>query len=229
MIVWLASYPRSGNTFFRVLLKQWCGMTTYSVYDDPDLVEMGAGDTVGHAVLPDSIEELRESSETFFVKTHELPSDDSHALYLVRDGRDAIVSHARYIVENWASDHLPKEGDFTAVLKEVIRADDGNWHKHFGGWGNHVMAWARRPNTQVARFEDLIDDPITTTKRVLNPFGISMESDTGVPTFEELHEKWPKFFRKGQTGSWRQEMPWTVHRLFWKHHAEAMRLLGYDR
>ena len=36
VIVWLASYPRSGNTFLRIVLHRLYGVPTYSVYDDDD-------------------------------------------------------------------------------------------------------------------------------------------------------------------------------------------------
>ena len=35
MIVWLASYPRSGNTFLRMVLHFVYGQKTYSLYNDP--------------------------------------------------------------------------------------------------------------------------------------------------------------------------------------------------
>ena len=32
MIIGVASYPRSGNTFFRLVLNRLCSLPTYSVY-----------------------------------------------------------------------------------------------------------------------------------------------------------------------------------------------------
>ena len=43
MIVWLASYPRSGNTFLRVVLHNVYGVSTYSVYEDNDPVAQRVG------------------------------------------------------------------------------------------------------------------------------------------------------------------------------------------
>ncbi len=52
MIVWLASYPRSGNTFFRVILNSIFDIKTYSIYDDKG--DIGAdektSETVGHEI-----------------------------------------------------------------------------------------------------------------------------------------------------------------------------------
>ena len=38
MLVWLASYPRSGNTFSRIALNRLYGFTTTTGYDDNDPV-----------------------------------------------------------------------------------------------------------------------------------------------------------------------------------------------
>lgn len=225
MLVWVASYPRSGNTFLRVLLKHLYGHSTYSVYGDPVLREMGADEAVGHETLMTPIDELKTSEEIVFVKTHELPDDDSPALYLVRDGRDAVVSHARYRLSFVKPINLPGGGDFKAVLKDVITNEE-----HFGGWGRHVTSWTKRGNLSTVRFEDLVADPIATLARGVDDLGLSLERIAGeAPSFEELHSKWPRFFRKGQSGSWREEMPWRLHRIFWKRHGHAMRLLGYQR
>src|SRR5262245_9850273 len=96
MIVWLASYPRSGNTFLRIVLHRVYGPPTYSIYDGDDPVAQRVGpELVGYRPKPLRRSELVASDELFFVKTHKRrKADDSPAIYLVRDGRDAVVSHA---------------------------------------------------------------------------------------------------------------------------------------
>ena len=34
MVVWIASYPRSGNTLLRMLIRYGFGMSTFSVFDE---------------------------------------------------------------------------------------------------------------------------------------------------------------------------------------------------
>src|SRR5690348_17690471 len=99
MIIWLASYPRSGNTFYRILLNHLFGVSTQSVYNDPLFEERPElSELVGHAHNDRSLHELASSPRAYFVKTHELPNCDTYpAIYLVRDGRDALVSYAHYI------------------------------------------------------------------------------------------------------------------------------------
>ena len=53
MIVWLASYPRSGNTFLRLVLHRLFGVPTYSVYEDHDPVALRVGpELVGYRRKP---------------------------------------------------------------------------------------------------------------------------------------------------------------------------------
>jgi hypothetical protein len=97
MIVWLASYPRSGNTFLRALIARAFRTNTLSVYSEDrktvcELALTQSGAESSSSVTAAQIDELRADSNIHFVKTHELaatlPSYD-YCVYLVRDGRDA--------------------------------------------------------------------------------------------------------------------------------------------
>src|SRR5690242_6425767 len=128
MIIWLASYPRSGNSLFANLIKHHLEIPLYSIYsidkrtDDQD-------DMYIH-LNPVDLQAAKQSRDLFFVKTHELPTDDAPAIYVVRDGRDAIVSYAHYIIDNRINLPLPPPQDpFTWALDILINSSD-----QFGGW-----------------------------------------------------------------------------------------------
>ena len=134
MIVWLASWPRSGNTLLRIKFQQAFGLDTWSIYDDTTDIGADAetAKIVGHRSHGMSREEFirvaMELPDTFFVKTHELPSDDSPAIYVVRDGRSAVVSWRHYCES------------FTEVVPSLEAAIRGaEWP---GSWSQHVRAWA---------------------------------------------------------------------------------------
>jgi len=117
MIVWLASFPRSGNTFFRIVLHALYGINTYSGFLSGDDIEndLGRTDITGHGKLPHSelysgsektkhwLNKLESDSEVYFIKTHALPSQvcnsKARAILLVRDGRDAGISFAHYLID----------------------------------------------------------------------------------------------------------------------------------
>lgn len=236
MIVWLASYPRSGNTFFRILLNNVYGVKTFSVHDDPLLEQIGVADIVGHEKLPDDINALRESSETHFVKTHRLPEpgDVSPAVYIIRDGRDALVSHAKYVLSFQKKKTVLKSvaaalgyDDFPRTLRKLIVEEP-----RYGGWGGHARKWLDQRGeapAAVARYEDLLEAPQREVERSLTEVGVRLEAltDGKVPDFAALQARSPEFFRKGKTGSWREEMPPELQELFLIEHGDVMRRFGY--
>jgi hypothetical protein len=185
MIIWIASYPRSGNNFTRRLLERSYGIKTYAIYDEPRQPKI-------------DVEMARNAEETYLVKTHDLPEDDSPALYLVRDGRDALVSYAHFAYVHETASHPDSRTRLllhTSYLRyrliwkfrrrqhnqpltfpkysikfrtqRVNPATSQELHtilhklivynKSFGGWGPNVLAWIQRETpTQVIKFEDLI-------------------------------------------------------------------------
>jgi len=218
MIVWLASYPRSGNTFLRIVLKNLYGLGTYSVYNDPALDRLGISDVVGHIALPrGKIAELQGDREVHFVKTHELPpSGADPSIYLVRDGRDALVSYAHYLgrVEG-------KPGDFEQRLAETIAGDCP-----FGRWSDHVVAWLdNAAPTAVIKYEDLVADPPGIVRAALAHVGLEQIApvrSAGLPEFGELHSRAPAFFRKGKPGQWKAEMSPSLRRHFWRWNSSGI-------
>ena len=155
MLVWVASFPRSGNTFLRIILYRLYGIRTSTVYDVDGVAERLGKDLIGFTDRSGSLAELRASDETHFIKTHrqrdaDVDENDS-AICLVRDGRDALVSWARQ-----ASEQDP--ASYEAELRERIlrRSAVGT-----GSWENNVLSWLQppAPHRIMLRYEDLIHDP----------------------------------------------------------------------
>src|SRR5262249_46293848 len=169
-------------------------------------------------------DEFRRGRETFFVKTHDLPLDDSPAVYLVRDGRDALVSYAHFV--RTYEPAVAKGRAFDEVLRILIKSRD-----HFGGWSGNVLAWCERSEagrTVYIRYEDLVQKPLGLLEGVMRRLGVQLRaSGTSPPDFADLHRRWPEFFRRGTTGAWRSEMSEELHRHFWQHHGDTMHWLGY--
>ena len=232
MVVWIASYPRSGNTLLRMLIRYGFGMSTFSVFDEP---LNRAAQVIGHESLPDSPNELAKRAELFFVKTHRI--SDAHtshpAIYVVRDGRDSLVSCAHYQLTYGGTRlgrSMLRRGParlqhvaFRRALRKMV------FDHRFGGWSMNVTAWHERDAaTAVVRFEDLIRDPMGQAAAALAELDLPLEDTTdAMPSFESLQTRWPGFFRRGRTGSWRDEMPKDIQGLFWQRHGSAMRALGY--
>ncbi|MEI6310672.1 MAG: glycosyltransferase [Bacteroidota bacterium] len=226
MKLWLASYPRSGNTFLRNVLFQCYGLesstyhheTTYALEDNYDRFDL--------------------------VKTHllptELPEQYKHLpkVYLIRDGRDAVLSMAHH-----KKDLIDIGSTFEDNLQEIIIAAKGT---HFGGWSTNVKAWVEAADI-IIRYEDLIQDPIKEVERIRAIYPLPEPDRTKLPTFHQLKEGQAQYgsgkfhnltgedektfsnknFRKGKAGAWKEEMNDFQAHLFWNYHGTVMQQMGY--
>ena len=139
-ITWLASYPRSGNTYLRTILFNCFGIKTASIYPN----DLGGNkileNFVGH------IEHNQNKTITFqkgsipIIKTHKLNQDDNRSIYIIRDGRAASVS-----LWNFYGKKIP--------IKDIILG-----HHRFGTWKDHLISWnpLKRPNTLLIKYEDIL-------------------------------------------------------------------------
>ena len=228
MITWLASYPRSGNSFARIGLFCLFGIRSRTIYpadDDARTIDK----IIGKPVPEMTAAEMAASPESFFAKTHELPGGEPlPAIYFVRDGRDALVSYAHYILhEEHGASPASNHELFLQTLQDLIIGKE-----RFGGWASHIRAWTQRNTpTSLIRFEDLIADPGKELRRALVTVGEIPPVQTGasVPVFENMHEVVPWFFRRGRVGAWRTEMPLYLQELFWRLHGDLMHELGYEK
>lgn len=226
MKLWLVSYPRSGNTFFRNVLHACYGIESSTYHHETTYA-------------------LEENFDTYdIVKTHllphELPSHLKHVpkVYIVRDGRDALVSMAHH-----KKDLIDIHSDFNGNIQEITLAAAGS---HFGGWSQHVDAWIIAADI-IIRFEDLIANPIQEIERIRAIFSLPEPDITKLPQFASLQQgnaaygsgKYhnitgddvssfsKKNFRKGKVGSWKEELTEFEHDLFWNYHGDTMLRMGY--
>jgi hypothetical protein len=221
MLIWLASYPRSGNTFVRVVLKAAFGIETRSLSgagDDRVFSDPRVADAVGHIKSErfgaELIEEARQSSELVILKTHEPPPTADSAIYIVRDGRSAIVSYHHYLSE---IEHL--QVDMESIIEGRVYA--GSWSDHFNSWRP-----IDRPHTLFLRFEDMVARPDELVGRLSGFMGVQPLT-TGVRSFTDLHGLFPQFFRSGSDERNIREIA-PYRDLFMRRHGDLMRRLQYD-
>jgi Sulfotransferase domain len=146
-VVYLVSYPRSGNTLVREYFSILQGRAQRSVYEG-DVVD--APDTaLTHAL--DRVE---------LVKSHQIPADGSPMIYLVRDGRNATLSFL-YMAFLFGGHRYSA---LTEAYEGIWRLDGVE-----GSWASHVAEAVRQSATRKAlfvRYEDLISSPETALQRM---------------------------------------------------------------
>jgi hypothetical protein len=225
VIVWLASYPRSGNTLLRTILRQAFGMPSYSIYDDT--YDIGANPQVaalvGHEPLGMPLDRLLEERSAApgpcLLKTHDAPHparDTDLAIYVVRDGRAAAVSYLHYLHNVMRRPRV--------TLEEVILGE----HVRFGHWSDHIRMWEpdRRPRTLLVRYEDLIGTPPAAIRSIRDFTGFEPVAEWRTD-FETMRRLDPRFFRAGSNERNIAHMAGDAEDLFWQVHGDTMTAMGY--
>lgn len=223
----MSSFPRSGNTFLRIVLNRVYGVKASVIYDIDGVARRLGADLVGFTDRPARIEDLRESNDVHLVKTHRQRGNEvdemNRAICLVRDGRDSLVS--------WA--HQASEADATRFEAELTAMISRRDTVGTGSWGRNVLSWLLppAPHRVLLRYEDLTQRPRAAVERVMQAVTPQLRpaADARIPSFAELQQADDRFFRRGITGTHRDELPGELHQLFWAQpdNVAAMQLLGY--
>lgn len=227
MLVWVASYQRSGNTLTLQTLHDVFGVKRFCTIHASNLWLKGV-DRSGSYETPEELagleraelmEALRARPEPFFIKSHLLESsaDPAPALYIVRDGRDVHVSRVHFLAGRKVGDY---ELPFEVRLRELVT---------YRAWSEHVRTWrSRAAPTALVRYEELVEDPGVTVKRACEEIGVPLPEPQGeLKPFSKLQERNPIQHRRGKVGTWRREMPIEIQERFWGIHWEEMEALGY--
>lgn len=203
-IIWLASYPKSGNTWMRVFLhnllrnpkepaginslNQFClgedNAALYNQLDPRPLSSLTAADVMA---LRPKVHELltKASSDSVFVKTHNLLGEaegrplvnldcTAGVIYLVRNPLDVAISYAHH---------------FGVGINEAIEqlnfpgagtpTTDLTARQYYGTWSMHVASWTQvpLPARHVVRYEDMIEMPLETFAAVAKFLGLEPPPD----------------------------------------------------
>jgi hypothetical protein len=219
VITWLASYPRSGNTLLRTILKHSFGQVSQSIYSDQEFVHPAISEIVGQEAIGQNpfefVDQAKRQNKHLYVKTHEMPASiGQRAIYVVRDGRSCMVSCLHY-----GKDVLGK----TISLDDVIRGRAG-----WPSWSQHVGAWALsgRPYTLVVRYEDLAAGCLQTLKAISGFIGLPILRNFDI-SFDQLHALDPTFFRCGSDSTNLGRLDPAAASLFERLHGDTLRRIGY--
>lgn len=196
--VWLASYPKSGNTWVRALLHALR-------FGEPDLMEVAAAmEGVGPAPSTGlSLSDVSESEalalrraawlaadpgidELLLRKTHEawLPASDgtpacwlpgARAVYVVRDPRDVALSWAHHMGVSVA-EAIAVMRDEDARMRDASAAHGGY---RAASWSTHAASWLDQGDLPVlcVAYEQLSLDPGRELARIAAWLGVEAADD----------------------------------------------------
>ncbi|TNB48470.1 hypothetical protein FF124_09100 [Martelella lutilitoris] len=229
MIIWLVSYPRSGNTLTRSVFRHYFNLRSLSIHGDQG--DIGNNDELGELVGHQegsretiNIESLRSDSEINLIKTHDCPNQDMKPedifIHILRDGRDSIVSYFHYLRDIVAKNE--------AQLADISLQDVISGQVPFGSWGNHTMMWQefQAPKLFRFRFEEFRNDVPEFAATLAGIIGIKASTEP-FPQIEMFQRAAPNFVRSGKIGGWREEFSEPDRVLFDMFNGFAMREAGY--
>jgi hypothetical protein len=191
-LVWLASYPKSGNTWLRVFLHNFLLQpeTPHSInaLTDVSAVECAAvyfGQS-GTALTPRDVQKSRPAVHQklmalhpgpVFVKTHNAnlalhdvplctPAVTAGAIFVVRDPRDVAVSYSTYT--GLSIDEIII---FMADPRAANRGTDLQVFELLSSWSAHALSWVGANNRLLLRYEDMLANPDAAFSRVVRFLG----------------------------------------------------------
>ena len=191
-LVWLASYPKSGNTWIRAFLHNYIAnaQTPHSINNlvDVSVAEcaMAFFGTPGEILSPQETQALRPQvhrqltrlhDDLVFVKTHNAnldvhgiplctPQVTAGAIYVIRDPRDVALSYAAFTGKS-----LDEIIAFMANEGAANASDGTQVFELLSSWSRHAVSWVATPRRLLVRYEDLLTDPARGFARIVRFLG----------------------------------------------------------
>lgn len=254
-ITWLASYPKSGNTWVRFLFYH------YFYGEMPETVDLNRR-------IPDihnkgDFERARDAEPRLLVKTHwmlgpRMPHarETARAVYIVRNPRDVLLSCLNY--QRLLGALPPGFTDHQYAQVFIAAGGDPSMARFgFGTWEDNVFSWTaqRRFPVLVVRYRDLKDDAALQLRRMLDFMGEEIDDQrlrraADLSTFDRLRslearekesaggpklfvggkqemERGLMFMNKGRVGNSLASIGPTLDQLFDRRFGGAMWSMGF--
>lgn len=270
-LIWLASYPKSGNTWMRSFLHNLLidsdepanidELTRFCISEAASAHYQRRISKPWDKVTSEDVMGVRAavhadftfaSPDSVFVKTHNYLGEwfgrplinmnvTAGAIYLVRNPLDVVLS---------ASDHFGTGLDESIAMMANQAAGAAMTRRNvaelYTSWSNHVKSWTAHPSPQllVMRYEDMLESPEIAFRNVARFLGLDPPADRLARAIENSSFKTLKaveeergfaersphaksFFRKGQSGQWRDELTDAQIRRIISDHRVQMQRFGY--
>lgn len=195
-LVWLASYPRSGNTWFRVFLssvlsgnrRKELNNLEVDLYANSRIMFDELAGITSSELTNDEIRNLKpdvfqllsaETTGLLYLKTHDRffltqagkpafpPASSFGCVYIIRNPLDVAVSNARYFSKS-ADEVIASMNDPGHALHPSVNCLHPLLEEWLGDWSGHVTGWLGSGNSiHVVRYEDMIGAPVETFSKAL--------------------------------------------------------------
>ena len=191
MIIWIASYPKSGNTYVRSFLSSYY-YSKKGKFDFKLLLNIKQFPALTYSSkksytfldaasnwIPNQKIHFKKD-QFYFLKTHNsleeyfgnkftTSSETAGAIYITRDPRNVISSMCNHYSLDFNKAYA-KMIDKNSSLSFKTADEDYSNFTFLGTWSNHYWSWKNNMNfkTLIIRYEDLRDNTFEEFKKILN-------------------------------------------------------------
>jgi hypothetical protein len=225
--IFIIGFPKSGHT--------WLQYIAAGLQFGIDAQYMN--DKLAQEICPDVYHKkfYKRFDKFVFFKSHDLPKPHHRrVIYVVRDGRDAMVSYL----------HMNQNLGIKITLEEMIKKGK---HVFPAQWHTHIRMWLENPykaEILFVRYEDLLENTFEEVKKIADFAGLTRTDEQIMRViegtkFDNMQKKEkehgmdgfkPKkggFFRQGKAGSYKKEMPENLQEEFMRQSRAEMSHFGY--
>lgn len=201
-IIWISSFPKSGNTWVRAFLGNYftptgkqlsinelSSITTSDIRHD--WFDKAAGKPFVAETFDDWVAMRRKVLRLIaqstpgnrFVKTHSkidrvgdcdliMPEVTAAAIYIIRNPFDVVVSFARH-------SSLSIDDAIDRMCDSVnISTGENGILEVLGRWDDHIRSWTKAPGLprHIMRYEDMVDNPKAAFRELLHFLQVSVQN-----------------------------------------------------
>ena len=196
MIIWLASYPKSGNTWLRMFLKSYFlkpgekfGLENSRLdnfksqgFPDQEILDHLRVDYNKFEEIVKNWEAMQDyinlNNKTNYIKTHNAmvtvgsykfttTRNTKGIIYIVRDPRDVLVSLSHHMGIDYEQTF---EHLSSSLNFEYPLSGDKRYKKSLmGAWSDHYKSWKnfKSCKTLIVKYEDMVLDEYNTFKKII--------------------------------------------------------------
>lgn len=202
-IIWLASYPKSGNTWFRTFITNLIGenkesfsinqLKTDGIFSSRQIVDKVIGIETSN-LTNDEIDRLRPAvyhyltetaTKTLYVKVHDaytyledgnplLGTENAKAVYILRNPLDVAVSFSNHISKDLNTTIQIMNNESYCFCNNSKRLQSQLRQKLLS-WSQHVESWMQQTEIPVhlIRYENMKRDPLVTFTAAVRFMGLT--------------------------------------------------------
>ena len=205
MIIWIASYPKCGNTWVRSLLSAYYftkdGEFNFNLlknikqFPSKDFFETRVTSVEEASAMWIPIQKkIKETRKLYFLKTHNVygaykgnnfttPEYTLGAINIVRDPRNVITS----LMNHYSIDEEEALKMLSSVhrnLRDKNDKDDYSNYSFISSWSNNYNSWkiSKNINKILIKYEDLENNKLETFSKILNFVNKLMNKENEIDT-----------------------------------------------